>query len=373
MLLISICTILMLIGFLAASNRQYVIQLDNGEMRRRLQKTNAIFLAGVLIVVSTLRYGFVDTYAYKIMYTTARNNWNYIFTGADWGIETGWLFLNYILNYVSKSPKLILFLSALVINLAYVKSVQRYSEDACLSFFLYFCLIYLDTNNGLRQMVAAAIVMLALPLLERKKYLPFAFWILVAYQMHNSAIVWFVIALAVVGEPFNIRTKAALGIGILFLFTPGTVTGLIDTALEDSQYNYYLDMRGGMRFARALVTGIVPGIFSYLFYRKRKKLGTLVSQDALIFNLTIINTIFVLMGTYMQYWNRFSFYTFFAMVSIMPRAVREVVGDDTYHRIVRPVMLLLYFAYFCYNIFANSGLPGASSNSLQQFYIEWWC
>lgn len=373
MLLISICTILMLIGFLSASNMQYEIQLDNGEMRRRLQKTDAIFLAGVLIVVSTLRYGFIDTYAYKYMYQAVRNDYDKIFTGFGWGIETGWLFLNYVLNYISRSPKLILFLSALVINLAFMKSAQKYSEDACLSFFLYYCLIYLDTNNGLRQMVAAAIVVLALPLLERKKYVPFAFWILVAYQMHHSAIVWFVIALAVVGEPFNIRIKAALGIGILFLFIPEAVTGLIDTALEDSQYNSYLDMRGGMRFARAIVTGIIPCVFSVMYYIKWKRIRKTTKQDALIFNLTIINTMFVLMGTYMQYWNRFTFYTFFAMISTIPRAVRGTVSDRIYYQIVRPAMMVLYFAYFCYNIYSNSGLPGASSDALQMFYVEWWC
>ena len=374
MFLIITCTILMVMGFLAASPKQYVLETADGEYCCILQKRNAVYLVAVPVIVSTLRYGFIDTYAYKEMYRLSAGNWSYIFTGAGWGIETGWLFVNYCLNCISSSPKLILFLTALIINAAYMEAAQRYSEDACISFFLFFCLMYLDTNNGMRQMTAAAIVILAFPLLENRKYIPFILCVLAAYQMHNSAIVWLIIAAAVIGRPFNIRTFGALALAIAFLFMPDVITGLISDALSDSQYNYYLDMKGGMRLARALVTGVVPGIFTIVYYIRQKREGyEFEYSESLLINLTIINTMFILMGTYMQYWNRFAFYTFFAPIVLMPKLTRKVFGDEGYYCGIKTIMILLYFAYFSYNIYSNSGAPGAGSDALQKFYIEWWC
>lgn len=375
MRLIIFCTILMILGFIYASPRQKVLELENGERRRLLRKSSAIYLAAVLVIISTLRYGFVDTYAYKHMYEAVRNNYDYIYTGAGWNVEIGWLFLNYVLNFISRSPKLMLFLSALIINVAFMKSAQRYSEDACLSFFLYFCLLYLDTNNGVRQMVSAAIVILAIPVLLRKKYLLFLLLVLIAFQLHNSAIVWIIIMVAAVGKPLNIRTLLALALGVLFLFIPGAVTGLINDTLEFGHYNGYLEWQGGMKLARALVTGILPGGLSVYYYFMKKREGyDFNPAESMMLNLVVINTMFVLMGTYMQVWNRFAFYTFFAMIAMIPKLVREVFGNGTYYKgRLRTIMIALYFLYFCYNLYTNSGLPGAGSDSLQKFYIEWWC
>ncbi|MCR5149608.1 MAG: EpsG family protein, partial [Clostridiales bacterium] len=268
-----------------------------------------------------------------------------------------------------------LFLSALVINLAYMKSARRYSSDPVLSFFLFFCLMYMDTNNGLRQMVAAAIVILAFPLLEKRRYFLFALFVAAAYQLHNTAAIWVLIAIAVVGKPMNIRTKFALLLGLVFLLVPGLVTGFLDSVTVDNQYNSYLDLKGGMRIARALVSGIIPGALAVIFYYKSKRNGVVLDRsDSMMLNIVIINTMFVLMGTYMQYWNRFAFYTMFSTYIMIPKLAEGVFGEYSFYRGgIRMGMTILYFLYFCYNIYANSGLPGASSDSLHNFYIEWWC
>ncbi len=89
--------------------------------------------------VSTMRYGFIDTYAYKYLYQEVRFNPTFITKGL-WHIEAGWLYVMYFLNFISASPKLMLFLSALVIVGAYVKIIKDYSADVIVSLFLFFCL-----------------------------------------------------------------------------------------------------------------------------------------------------------------------------------------------------------------------------------------
>lgn len=374
MRLILLCACFTMLILLYGTSRQYYEELDNGVYRCQVSKTITRAFLSVLVITSTLRYGFIDTYAYKEMYILARNNYEYIFTGAGWGIETGWLWLMYVLNFISRSPKLMLFLSALLVCGAYVKVIRRYAEQVLFSLLLFFCLVYMDTNNGIRQMCAAALLILGFPALERKKYLTYALFALAAYQLHNSAIVTALIAVTAIGKPLNIKTLGALLLGVVFLFIPGVVTGFLDTALESSQYNYYLAMRGGMGIARALVTGIVPIGLTLIYSYKIKRHGFNVSYaEGILINITIINGMFVMMGTYMQYWNRFAFYTFFAPIVMVPKMARVVFGNEAYYKSIKKIMILLYLMYFAYNVFMNSGLPGSSSDSLEKFYIEWWC
>ena len=374
MQLISVCACFTMLILLYGTSRQYYVEIDGGEYRLQAPKSITSAFLAVLVITSTLRYGFIDTYAYKEMYILARNNYDYIFTGAGWGIETGWLWLMYVLNYISRSPKLMLFLSALLVCGAYVKVIRRYSEQVLFSLLLFFCLIYMDTNNGIRQMCASAILILGFPALEKKKYLTNAICALAAYQLHNSAAVIAIVALTAIGRPLNIKTLGALLLGIVFLFMPGEITGFLDTTLESNQYNYYLVMRGGMGIPRALVTGIIPIGLSLLYIHKVKHRSIAVSYaEGMLINMTVINGMFVMMGTYMQYWNRFAFYTFFAPIVMVPKMARIVFGDENYFRAMKRIMIVLYLAYFAFNVFMNSGLPGASSDALQQFYIEWWC
>lgn len=374
MQLISLCACFIALILLYGTSRQYYEETDGGEIRLQAPKSITRAFLVVLVITSTLRYGFIDTYAYKEMYILARNNYDYIFTGAGWGIEKGWLWLMYVLNYISRSPKLMLFLSALLICGAYVKLIRKYSEQVLFSLLLFFCLVYMDTNNGVRQMCASAILILGFPALEKKKYITYAIYAFAAYQLHNSAVVIAIVALTAIGKPLNIKTLGALLLGIVFLFMPGAITGFLDTALESNQYNYYLAMQGGMGIPRALVTGIIPIGLSLVYINKVKRQGLVVAYvESILINFTIINGMFVMMGTYMQYWNRFAFYTFFAPFVMVPKMARVVFGDDAYYKYMKQIMIVLYIVFFCYNVFMNSGLPGASSDSLQKFYIEWWC
>lgn len=369
MALIVFCTVCILLVMAFGSTRQYCIEYEDGSYRIVPTSGVVFCFVATLVLVSTLRYGFIDTYAYKEMYVLSNHNWDYIFTGAGWGIEAGWLFLMYLLNFVSASPKLMLFLGALIINTAYAKVCKKYSEQALFSLFLYFCLMYLDTNNGLRQMVAMAIIMLAFPHLERGRYVQYLFFIFLAYQLHNSAIVCLAIVAASIGKAFNLRTKLALALGLLFVVAPGMVMGYIDNIFQDSQYNYYLDMKLGMSIWRALVTGVVPLALAILYMNKQRRLGIGFDRaECILLNITIINSMFVLMGTYMQYWNRFAFYTFYAPIVMLPKMARGVFGDKAYSKTVKPLMIILYFIYFAYNIYSNT-----ISGALDKFYIEWWC
>ena len=372
MTLISICTVLCVFIFFIGTTRQYIVKSSiegfSGKWKFKIDKKIFVIFAVILICVSTMRYGWIDTYAYKEMYLASRGDLEYV-NSAPYGVESGWLYFCYFLNYFSANPKLLLFVSALIIIGGYVSVIQKFSCDPVFSLIIFYCLLYMDTNNGLRQMVAASLVIMSYPLLmDRKvwKYIAFMFVVVVAMQLHTSASVCVFIAIVVIGKPFNIRVKLAMLFGILFCFMPDIMSHYIESLFSDSKYLFYLDMSGGMTFFRAFVTGILPANLAILYLR-RCKIGNVMIRykEGILINILFINTMFIVMGLYMQYWNRMGFYTAFAPIVLMPKLVYDMFVREQ-RRLVKGMAIMCYFLFFAYNIYVNIGY-----GAINDFYISW--
>lgn len=370
MFLISLCTALVLITLAAASSTQREVSNTaiGFEARSRLEiKRNYLILfCAILVLTSTVRHGFIDTYAYRIMYREVRNDPAYIHDNG-WGIEAGWLYFLYFLNYFSSNPILMLFISALIINVAYVRVINKFSADVAFSLLIYFCINYLDTNNGLRQFVGAGLVILAFPLLLRKKYLLYALVVVLAAQFHESIYVCLLFALIVPGKPFNFRVWLALALCAVFVISPDLINDTLADffADNDSKYGMYLDNRIGMGIMRALILGALPLALSLIHLWKCRRIRVPVSrQDAILINTLVLNSVLIFMGLYMQYWARLCFYTSFAPMILMPKLLHSLTGNRTY-RLYKVIAIVLYLFFFAYNVYVN-----ISYGAMKDFYID---
>lgn len=372
MLLISVCTLLIWLILLYSNQVKCV---ENGvtlgfknEWRYSMSRTLFTAFVVVLILTSTVRHGFIDTYAYKIMYELSRDNLKYVYS-EPWGVENGWLLLMYFLNFITKNPIMILFLTALLVNLAYSRISLIYSADVPFSLFIYFSLYFMDTNNGMRQFFAAALIILAYPLLMKKKYLWYAIIVLLASRLHKSAIFALLIAFVAIGKPFNKKVQLALIAGVMFLLFPELGNTLLGDMFADSKYLSYLEIEEGfgMSFLRALITGIVPGVLAIIYLRRLNKAGMPCDKGvAVLFNVIIVNMCFTIMGLYMQYWGRFTFYTSYACVAMMPKLIYEVLGKNKkQYKISKTLCIVAYAFFFIYNIYVNT-----QYGSIKDFYID---
>lgn len=325
-------------------------------------------ILAILTAVSTLRYGFIDTYAYKIMYHSARGDLDYV-SSAPWGVEAGWLLLLYLLNFISESPKLMLFLSALFINGAFLYGIKKYSADVSFSVLIYFCLNFLDTNNGVRQFVAAGGVIFAFlrclfP--EKKNWLFFVLLVVLAAQFHRSAYVALPLALAVVGTPLNIRMVAALAVCLGYFLFPAEGAAILAGNMEGSKYQFYLAMTGGMGYPRAFIVGLLPLLLAFRYiYCCRRDGRKFAREDGCLVNLVLLNSVFVLLGLHMQYWARLCFYTSFALYILMPKLIYTSLGSGRGYPFMRFGAVICYLIFFAFNVGVNV-LYGA----LEQFYLD---
>ena len=365
MFLIAICTICIILTMLYGEKNQRKMLTPQGETRV-ISTSGVLFaFALILIITSTLRYGFIDTYAYKIMYRKSRGDLVYV-NSAPWDVEAGWLYLLYYLNYITASPKLMLFMVALFVNLAYVTVCKKYSANVLFSLFVYFCIGYMDTNNGVRQCFAASITILAIPLLLNKHYILYTLIVAFASLFHESAIFVLLIALVAIGKPFNFKVIVALMCSIIFLFAPGLISGILQEATIDSKYNDYLSNNVGMGFIRCFIISIVPLALAVAYCLiKRAHKQQIGKSDALLINLLVMNSALYLMGLYMQYWARLAFYTAFAPIVLLPKLIDGVFSEKD-SKWIKMIAVALYFVFFAYNIYVN-----IAYGAMADFYIEW--
>lgn len=365
MYLIIICTLFIFLTLFYGKVNQKTLIDPNGEARQVTTGRVLLAFALILVVTSTLRYGFIDTYAYKIMYTESRGDMNYVYS-EPWGVESGWLLFLYYLNYLSASPKLMLFIVALLINFAYMILAKKYSSDAIFSLAVYFCVNFMDTNNGVRQVFSSAIIMLAFPLLLNKKYILYALLVYVASWFHESAIYVLIIALACVGKPFNLRIILVLIMAIVFLAVPSLVNSVLQETVLNEKYDMYMSMSNGMGPIRCIVIGAVPLVFAILFMLKRRSNNEKISgSDGLLLNMTILNSALYIMGLYMQYWARLAFYTSFAPIIFLPKMI-DVVCGKKHAKAVKILAFSLYLTFFAYNLYVN-----IAYGAISDFYISW--
>ncbi len=368
MLLITLCFFSVILclyygdKYLEVASSNEISLADCNSRQKAIKKYIWTFI-WILTLFSAVRHGFIDTYAYKIMYRRSRFNWDYVWTGAGWQIEYGWLITCYLLNYICSSPNFILFIAALLINWAFTHTIHKYSEDIIFSLWMYFCMNWLDTNNGIRQFVASALSMLALPLLLNQEknikkriiiYLEYIIIIICGMQWHNSLKICIPIMFSVLGKAMNWKTLISTFLCIAFTMGMGFANDAIMLGAGDTKYveHYLIIIAGGMGIPRAIITGFLPLFFIILYFLKyKKKMGKISYVDGILINMLIMHSAFTILGLRVQIFARLCFYTFIAYYIMMPKLMK-LIFENKYQSIRKIAFIFLTF-YYWYNIYVN--------------------
>lgn len=151
---------------------------------RAVERLAMLFSLAVLVVVTGFRwqvgadYPAYERYFYHVAYGFGQGRF-----------EIGYYLLNVACSLISDHPRL-LFLACSVIFFSFAyAAICRMSTDCSLSIFLLIgCGYFFYFMNGMRQMVAAAIVLFAISVLYNGRTLRFVLIILLASSFHASAL-----------------------------------------------------------------------------------------------------------------------------------------------------------------------------------------
>lgn len=160
-------------------------------------------------------------------------------------IESGYIALNYFLGNIGLEYYQFQFFVALFIYVSYFCFISKYSKNVGLSCFLFLTLrLMFGPMNVVRMYLAVASLLYSVPFIQKRKFIPFLLFVLLATSFHKSAFIFILLyplAKINVRKEIVIPAIAAAGIiamrGKMFFLFLTTTLGLYENYLNKDQFN----------------------------------------------------------------------------------------------------------------------------------------
>ncbi len=232
-------------------------------------KTKNNLMPGVILLLAifySIRYDFGNDYsAYNHVFTELNSRSNrYIAEGYLGDIEIGWRLLNQFIGHLGLGFEALVvvetFFQFSVMGWFIMKMVPRKYQWQALAVYLFTPGFMVSELSMMRQMMAMSFLMLALPYIVRKRFIPAILLISCGVLFHKSAVACYVLIPLVYLRKVNYKWAMA-GYLILVTSTQFLAQPLVDLTYRISSYDtfgkyeYYLDvdnqtveMRSGLGF-----------------------------------------------------------------------------------------------------------------------------
>lgn len=320
-----------------------------------------ILIMSIFTLISGLRSGIGDTYAYIHLYNILANDYDIMKSA----YEPGFTMFLILLKNISDNPQLMIFIISLIVNVCNILTIRTYSKNCFeLSVFLYMVSYYITTMNGIRQSLVASIIFLCTPLIINRKFKIYALIIIILSTFHMSALIMIPIYFVCINESWSRDVWITIIIFLVSMIFYDPVTNLIFEILGDSKYAGYKDFNEGGANIFRIAVYIVPVIISYL---KRKELRNW-KYDNIFVNMTILN--FIIMG--FSYYNwifaRFTIYTQLYVIVTLPYIIKNSFENLKERRLLYYSFIILYLIYFIYDCKVSGIYYTSKINSMNFFY-----
>lgn len=161
---------------------------------------------------------------------TDYRSYELIFIRGEYGKEQGYALINSLLRKVTSNPQIIFAVSSAIICAGYFWVIYKESANPAYSILLfvagkdYFCAM-----NGIRQYIATAIAILAIPFIKKREWIKVSIIFLIAFSFHNSVIIILIMLLL---NAVDIKPLTGGAIIIATLLSSNIVVRLILPILE---------------------------------------------------------------------------------------------------------------------------------------------
>lgn len=319
-----------------------------------------------LTFVAAFRQEFQDTGTYKILYTNIGSEYADAFD-KDFAIqEYGFNLFMIALKKIDSDPQFLVIVSAIISVPAYLFTIRAYAKEVPFSLFLFFCITFISTMNGIRQILACAMFSMALPWLRDRKIIPYILLVLFLSTFHSSIIVMIPLYFIIVGKRMNKGIWFFLILIVMCFVAPAAANQVMGVILEDSLYVDYLENEskmGLMRFLVALIPTLVVVLYCWVqrgnYDGENKDSDRYLQQrmiDVLI-NMQIISFGFTALGLQMVYFARISMYFACVLPLLLPVAIQGCFTKESAH-LVKGITIVMYLFFHIYQIYTYEALGG---------------
>ena len=280
------------------------------------QKTKSKIVLGavalLMICVAGLRHGYVDTRAYRISFL--EHDPLSIFSAEYWLGDTkdrGFgVFISLIKMFTEDAQVFLFICSLITVGLIFYAIVKRVPQPEIGIFLMIATGCYLDTMNGLRQYLVAAVLFYFLPrLIIKEDFKKFLLLILLLSTIHGSALLLIPTYFIANKKPWSNATLTLAAILLLvYIFFNTGIGRLLAEMLDGTSYESYAEqVASGSSSVHPirLAVAAVP-LFLSLFNRDAEIKQT--KRYRIAFNMSFINLMVWLFATKVLYFYRLNPY-----------------------------------------------------------------
>lgn len=324
-----------------------------GQKKKNWYTFNAVLLVLPLILWSAFRGYIGDTYVYKQTFINAPATIPAMLDSltADTK-DPGFVVLTTLFKVLGVSDYRVFFLIIAAFQMVAIALVfRKYSPSYWISIFLFVASTdYISWMfNGMRQFIAVAMIFSATGLLLGRRYAAFAAVVILASQIHGSAILMLPLAFAMTGKALNHKILL-LFVGTIALipyvdyFMPFLNEMLADTQYSTTMTDEIWSVDDGTNPIRVLIYS-VPALAALLSRKYILRLNDPVLN--LCTNASVITMVLYLvsMVTSGIYVGRLPVYTTFYGYMLLPRII-DLVFEKSSAGLLRGMMIACYLGFF---------------------------
>ena len=215
-------------------------------------------------------------------------------------------------------------------------------------------------HNGIRQFMAISIIVAALPLLLKKKYIPLIAIILLASTFHASALIMIPVVFIVQGKAWNKKTVLCIIACLIALVFVDRFTDILDSLLMETQYSnvvteWQAGEDDGTNPLRVLVYSI-PMILSIIGRKQIKKEKNELMDIMQNFSILTFGIAILSMATSGIFLGRAICYSaIFSTPILLPWEIEHVFTRES-ARLIRIAMVICYIAFFYFQMHITWGI-----------------
>ncbi|MGM9813181.1 MAG: EpsG family protein [Muribaculaceae bacterium] len=173
----------------------YLLTYDSEKAQSKGILFGMMLLLGLFVGISDMLGGY-DRYIYCELFdglcesvsdgVPLQETALYVFYPTEFGYDT----LNYIISFVTQNRYVFILIYTIIVYLCLYQSLKRYANNYPFAVMLFMGIWFFFTFTYLRQVLAASVCWLAIKYVVERKPVKFFAIVLLAYTIHNSAIVF---------------------------------------------------------------------------------------------------------------------------------------------------------------------------------------
>lgn len=352
------------------SQQNTVMCYQSGARYRCSQDWAYVLLVTILVFFAGMRYEYNDTWNYISGFRSAPYLRDFLAGDIIRNVFSNPLFYLFQSGFKSlyDNAHAFIFVTSLFTQVCFLWFIKRYSTNFTFSIFLYFSLgTFCFTLAAIKQVLAMSVLMLAMPFLERKKWISYYLMVFIAMTVHTYALVFAVLPLFRL-RPWSAFTFLFLAIVIAAMVNfEGVITSFLESADEIGKTIYSSDVLNNtslniLRVCVYAATPLVTFVFrKWLFRDCRVQHNILVHMSIISFAFMLLGTqnganVFARMGTYFE----------IGTVCTLPWMIPKTF-DKRSSKLVTTIVVVLFFGYFFYEFTVTKNFSAFKAYTAQQF------